>query len=68
MLGITWEEHLSTEHLLKRVRDLLGSRLIPLSKLAVQRQLKWVGHAVRMEEDHLIELRSKITSYNHIYY
>ena len=50
MLGITWEDRVTTEELMGRVKGLLGSRCIPLSKIAVRRQLRWVGHAIRSTE------------------
>ena len=50
MLGITWQDHTTTEDLMRRVKNLLGSRYIPLSKTAVQRQLRWVGHAIRSKD------------------
>ncbi len=51
ILGISWEDRVTTEDLEHKVKGLLGSRYVPLSTIAVQRQLRWVGHAARSNED-----------------
>ena len=50
MLGITWKDRVNTEALEEKANLLLGTKYVPLSRIAVQRQMRWVGHAARVGE------------------
>ena len=49
MLGIHWEQRVSTRDLLSRVEAELKAPLVPLSEVASERQQNWLLHIMRAE-------------------